>query len=250
MRPVVLLHPLGSDRSFWDAVPFPEDRRWFALDLPGHGAAPVPEVAEGIAGLGRHVLEAADQAGIDDFDVVGVSLGGLVAQQLAVQAPDRVCGTVLVDTVVRYPAPMVSMWKGRAEVARTVGMAELVAPTLEIWFTAAFREGHPEVVERTTRTLLATSAEGYARTCELLAEADLSSALGRLPARTLAVCGEHDGDPFREAARAISQATGRPVCWLDGKHAAVLEQPAAFARHVGSFLSADFPLSTRQQEEA
>lgn len=250
MRPVVLLHPLGSDRSFWDAVPLPEDRRWFALDLPGHGAAPVPEVADGIAGLGRYVLDAANEAGIAEFDVIGVSLGGLVAQHLAVQAPDRVSGTVLVDTVVRYPAPMVAMWRGRAELARTLGLADLVAPTLDIWFTAAFRATHPDVVERTTQTLLATRAEGYARTCELLADADLSSALGQLPVRTLAVCGEQDGDPFREAARAISEATGRPVCWLDGKHAAVLEQPAAFARQVVSFLSADLPLSMPQKEEA
>lgn len=237
-RPVLLLHPLGSDGRFWDGMPFPQDRKWLALDMPGHGAEPPPAVPDGIAGFADRAVELADQAGVDDFDVVGVSLGGLVAQHLAVQRPGRVGRVVLVDTVATYPEPMRAMWIARAATARKDGMTALVAPTLDIWFGPAFRQSRPDVIEKTIATLLRTDPEGYARTCEVLAAVDLSDGILRLPTMTLTACGNDDADPFRDAAEAISAATGRPVQWLPGKHAAVLENPALFTRHLVSFLDA------------
>lgn len=238
-RPVVLLHPLGSDRRFWDEVALPDDRQWMALDLPGHGAEAAPDVDAGVVGLAARVLELADAAGLVQFDVAGVSLGGLVAQHLAVQHSDRVGSVALIDTVATYPDAMEAMWVGRAATARTEGMGGLVDPTLDIWFTPEFRQSHPDVVERTTHTLLGTDPEAYARTCEILASTDLSAALGDLPARTLSMCGDSDGDPFRDAAQAIADSTGTTVRWLPGKHAAVLESPTEFVRHLVAFLDDD-----------
>ncbi|GAA4680754.1 alpha/beta hydrolase [Nocardioides nanhaiensis] len=238
-RPVVLLHPLGSDRTFWDGMPLPDGRRWAALDLPGHGTEAAPSVHGGVEGLAARVLDLADDAGLAQFDVAGVSLGGLVAQYLAVQHPDRVIGVVLIDTVATYPEAMEEMWVGRAATARSEGMSSLVGPTLDIWFTPEFRRSRPDVVEQTTRTLLSTDPEGYARTCEILASTDLTPRLADLPARTLSVCGDSDGEPFRNAAREIAAATGSTVRWLPGMHAAVLESPAEFVAHLVAFLDDD-----------
>lgn len=237
-RPVLLLHPLGSDHRFWDGVDLAPGRRWLALDLPGHGQQPAPVVGDGVAGLAARVLELADEAEVEDFDVVGVSLGGLLAQHLAVHRADRVGHVVLVDTVARYPEAMGRMWVERARTARIEGMSPLVAPTLDIWFGEEFREARPDLVERTRDTLLRTDPEGYARTCEILAAADLSDVTSRLPALTSSVCGEDDGAPFRAAAEEFAAATGGHVQWLAGKHAAVLESPERFAQHLEQFLSA------------
>ncbi|GAA1904261.1 3-oxoadipate enol-lactonase [Nocardioides lentus] len=242
MRPLLLLHPLGSAGSFWDDLA----AGWtggpvVAPDLPGHGSAPLPDPDAGVAGIAEHVLSALDAAGTGPVDVVGVSLGGLVAQHLAAHAAHRVARVVLVDTVDVYPAPMREMWAERAHLARTEGMAPLVEPTLEVWFTPGFRAERPDVVAATTDTLLATDPEGYARACELLAGADLTAGptAGGDPVAppTLVVCGDGDGEPFRRAAAdRLGPASGRDVVWLPGRHAVVLEQPAAFADLLRRFL--------------
>lgn len=238
-RPVLLLHPLGADARFWDDVPLAGDRQWIAVDLPGHGAGPTPVVADGVAGLATYVEELLDQQGVDDYDVVGVSLGGLVAQHLAVLRPERVGRVALVDTVATYPAPVRAMWAARATTARDEGMSPLVEPTLDVWFGDETRRTRTDLVEQTTATLLRTDPEGYARTCEILAACDLTDLASRLPQGTLVVCGEDDGPHFRDAARDFAETVGTTVRWLPGKHAAVLESPELFANHLEQFLGAD-----------
>lgn len=239
MRPLLLLHPLGSSGSFWDDIA----ARWpgpvLRPDLPGHGTAPLPEVSEGVPGMTRHVVAELESAGLAGqlVDVVGVSLGGLVAQELAGTHPDRVGRVVLADTVVRYPEAMLATWEQRAETARRSGTAVLADATLDVWFTPEFRGARPDVVAQVEATLAATDDEGYARTCEVLAGADTSEALDRITAPVLAVCGEHDGEPFRRAAaEQLAPLGGRDVVWLPGRHAVPLEHPVEFLLALLGFL--------------
>jgi 3-oxoadipate enol-lactonase len=238
VRPLLLLHPLGSSGRFWDFLgPLVGDRQLVAPDLPGHGSTPAPSRDDGVAGLAAAVVADLDARGIAAVDVVGVSLGGLVAQHLAAHEPGRVGRVVFADTVVRYPDPMVSMWAERAALARSTGLDGLVEPTLDIWFTPQFRESRPEVVARTTATLLATDPEGYARTCEILSDADLSGDLSLIDVPVLSVCGDQDGQPFRDAAAGpLADLSSYDVRWLVGRHAAMLETPAAFVALLEEFL--------------
>ncbi|MGW4794609.1 alpha/beta fold hydrolase [Nonomuraea sp. NPDC004297] len=248
MSRLLLLHALGADAHCWAEVTTalsgtpdgtlhePPDGAFgevFAVDLPGHGRAPclprgagIGDVADLVAGL---------LAG-ERVHVAGMSLGGLVAQELAARHPGLVDRLVLADTVAVYPEPMREMWRERARVAREHGLAGLAGPMAEMWFTDAARDG-PAAAQVRER-FLAMDAEGYARACEALESADTTALIPAIGAPTLVVCGSADLPPFTDAARLLhARLPGSELVWLDGaKHAAPLEHPAAFAAAVRIFL--------------
>jgi 3-oxoadipate enol-lactonase len=234
--PLVLLHPLGVDGSFWDPVvaelghPAVE-----TPDLPGHGAADLPGPRPSLADYAAPVLELASSTG--PVDLVGVSLGGLVAQEVAARRPELVRRVVLVDTVAVYPDPMRQMWRDRAATARDRGLEELVEPMEAMWFTDSFRRDHPDEVARVRKRFLGTDPEGYARTCEALETADTTSLAPAVTAPTLVVCGDDDAPPFREAAAWLAERLpDARLQWLEGRHAVVLERPAELAAALRAFL--------------
>lgn len=237
-RPVVLLHPLGVDHRFWAPVravlpgvlgPV------VALDLPGHGAAPLPAPGSGIEAYVDAVEQAV--APLGPVHLVGVSLGGLVAQVLAARSPGLVDRLVLADTVAVYPDEMRAMWLARAAHVRSHGLADVAEPMEALWFSAAFRAGSADRVATVRELLLATDPEGYARTCEALAHADATASVGAIAAATLVVCGLDDAPPFRAATTWLEEhlPDGRSA-WLEGGHAASYEHPEELARLLVDFL--------------
>lgn len=240
---VVLLHPLGVTSEFWAPVlPHLGDREVIALDIAGHGAAaPLPEPPDVEAATAQLEAQLRDleQASPEpaSFDLVGVSLGGLLAQRLAARHPRLVRRLVLADTVMTYPEPMRQMWRDRAAIARERGTGAFVEPTLQLWFTEAFRAGESELVERTAQALRATDGEAYARACELLSRVDLRDEAASIVAPTLVVCGDHDGQAFVAAADELhARIAGSRLEWLPGGHAVAIERAEAFARLVVAFL--------------
>jgi 3-oxoadipate enol-lactonase len=237
--PVLLLHPLGVDRSFWDGVvPALDGFEVLTYDFPGHGRTPVPAEPYTIEDLADQARRLLVDAGYDRVDVVGVSLGGLVAQRLAADAPELVRRLVVVDAVVVYPQPMREMWRDRAARAPVEGTEPFLDPTLALWFTAdRLAEGGP-VVERARRSFLAGDGAGYGLACGALAEADLTGDVDRITAPTLVVCGEDDAPPFVAAARDLGERLpDARVVWLSpARHAGVLEQPEQFRDALVPFL--------------
>ena len=238
---VLLLHPLGVDRSFWDdVVPALDGFEVLTYDFPGHGATPAPEEPYGVEDLAGQARELLADAGVSQVDVVGVSLGGLVAQQLAADAPDLVGRLVIVDAVAIYPEPLREMWRDRAARAPVEGMAPFVDPTLALWFTADRLAAGGAAVDSVRRRLLDADPRGYALACRALEHADVTGVLDRITAPTLIVCGEDDAPPFTSAATDLAgRLPGGRVVWLaPARHAGVLEQPEQFRTALLEFLTA------------
>jgi pimeloyl-ACP methyl ester carboxylesterase len=241
-RPVLLLHPLGVDRSFWDGVMSALDGfEVLTYDFPGHGQVAVPAepyTVEDLADQTRALLAA---GGYPQVDVVGVSLGGLVAQRLAADAPDLVRRLVVVDAVAVYPESLREMWRDRAARAPVEGLEPFLDPTLGLWFSAdRLAEGGP-VVEQVRAAYLAGDPRGYALACLALERADVTGVLDRIAAPTLVVCGEDDAPPFTAAARELGERLPEArVVWLSpARHAGVLEQPEQFRAALVDFLGGD-----------
>jgi len=242
--PVVLLHPLGVDHSVWSPVQTRLERfTLLGYDLPGHGRTAVPASRYTVDDLAEQLAGLLDEQAVGAAHVVGVSLGGLVAQALAARRPDLVDHLVVVDAVDVYPPPMRSMWQDRAALVRAEGTAPVVEPTLELWFSAEAREAGAQVVDTVRGLLLATDPEGYARACEALQTADTSELLASIRATTLVVCGEYDAPAFTAAApRLADTVPNARLVWLPGaRHAGALEQPEAFAGLLADFLSGAVP---------
>jgi len=170
--------------------------------------------------------------------IMGLSLGGLVAQCFAATEPAMTDKLVLCDTTPRYTDEAREMWVVRAAAARKDGAASLL-PTIEkIWFTSGFVASQTPAVKLVRETFEACSGEGYALACEALGAADLRALAPRIKAPTLVLYGSDEGQAFQDASAWLrDQIAG---AWLEivpsAGHASVLEQPLFIERRLRAFL--------------
>ncbi|CRK49275.1 3-oxoadipate enol-lactone hydrolase/4-carboxymuconolactone decarboxylase [Rhodococcus sp. RD6.2] len=189
---VVLLGSLGSDRSMWDPQvrTLSEQFNVLAVDLRGHGGSPVPPGPYTVAELGGDVLTLLDTLALPAAHVVGLSLGGAVAQWLATHSPARVQTLTLLCTSAKFGEP--TGWFDRAAAVRSGGTGSIAEAVVERWYTSELASRDPELVASSRAMVAATSNEGYAACCEALSEWDGRADLARIAAPTLVIAGRQD----------------------------------------------------------
>jgi 3-oxoadipate enol-lactonase/4-carboxymuconolactone decarboxylase len=244
---IVLLHSLGADLAQWDAVAaaLAPRHRVVRLDLRGHGASDAPTGDYRLAELAADVIAVLDAAGAARATVVGLSLGGMVAMELALAAPARVAALVLACTSASLPP---GDWDARARTVRADGVAAIAAAVVERSFPAAFRARRPAAVETFRAALPLVDRHGYAGCCAAIRDMALLDRLGAIAAPTAIVVGDADaatpaaghGDRLVAAipgARLVTLPTGHlPALEAPGRLAAAIERaaaPAADARPGG-----------------
>jgi 3-oxoadipate enol-lactonase/4-carboxymuconolactone decarboxylase len=249
-RPVVLLlNSIGTDLGLWDfVVPHLLPRfRLLRMDTRGHGASDAPAADYSLADLASDSLAVMTAAGVERAAVCGVSLGGMVAMQLALQAPERLTALVLTCT---SPAMDQDIWRARVETVRGEGLASITEAAMGRFFSERFARQHPDIVQTVRTGLLASSAEGYAGCAAAIRDMDLADRLPSIGLPTLVVTGSKDvstpaeghGDRLAAAipgARSISLSTAHLPC---------LESPVALASVISNFLNEDATL--RKASEA
>jgi 3-oxoadipate enol-lactonase len=238
---VTLSHSLATDLSMWDPQlkALTASYRVLRYDTRGHGGTDAPAGAytlEQLADDARALLRA---LGVQRTHWIGLSMGGMIGQTLALAAPELFQSLVLCDTSSRIPAEAKPLWQERIKTAETQGMEPLVEPTLGRWFTAPFREQRKDVVEGVRAMIRATPPRGYAGCCHAISALDLTDRLSAIKLPTLIVVGEDDQGTPVAASRAIqAQIAGSQLEILkSAAHLSNLEQPEAFTRVVTSFLS-------------
>ncbi|RLV48012.1 alpha/beta fold hydrolase [Nocardioides mangrovicus] len=238
---VVLGGSLGSTTRMWDdlVADLSAERRVVAFDLRGHGSSPTAVGPLEVADLAADVLALAGMLGLERFDYVGISLGGAIGQQLALDAPDRLDRVVLACTAARFGEP--ATWVERAAQVRARGLGPLRMPTENRWFTEAVEAEHPDRVRRTMDDFEGTDPESYAVLCEALGRFDVRHRLGEIGLGERVLVLGADQDPtcpppvVRELAEAIPGA--RTATVADAAHLANLCRPAPFAAAVRGHLS-------------
>lgn len=238
-KPLVLLHCLGMTWRFWDVfAPLADRYELIAYSFPGHGETPLPDGPYGGTELVEQLRAVAEREGLARFHLMGISLGGSVAQQFAGTYPEMVDRLVLADCTPRYNAESRANWPVRAKAAREHGVASLIPTLMQTFFTpASVAEDGPNV-RFVREAFKACSGEGYALACEALATIDAREAAQRITAPTLILYGSNERQPFVEAA-AWMQAhirDSRIAIVPEAGHASARERPAYVMALLREFL--------------
>jgi len=237
--PLVLLHCLGQTHRFWDVFePLVDRYELIAYSFPGHGDTRLPTHPYGGTELVEQLKAVADRAGLGKFNLMGISLGGSVAQQFAGTYPAMVDRLVLADCTPRYTEEARANWPVRAKAARENGVASLIPFLEKVFFTEASLAANTADVGHVRQTFRECSGEAYALACECLATIDAREAAARITAPTLILYGSNEGPAFVEAA-AWMHATikaSRVVVVPGAGHASAREQPAQVMDLLRDFL--------------
>jgi 3-oxoadipate enol-lactonase len=237
---LVLLHGLGSSTADWSMQVdhFATTRRVIAVDLRGHGRSRHGRLPTSIAQLADDVAALLDQLGEPPADVLGLSLGGCVAQALALRHPQRVRSLVLVNTFARLrPAGVRGLWRlaQRSWLLATAPMPALAA------FIAAGLFPLPEqraYYDLAVARLGSNPKPSYSAAVRAALRFDVRSALPRLRCPTLIVAGDRDTTVPRAAIDTLRRDIPKAQFALiaNSGHATPIDQADTFNRVVADFL--------------
>ncbi|MGH8738173.1 MAG: 3-oxoadipate enol-lactonase [Burkholderiales bacterium] len=238
---LTLSHSLACSTRMWDPQieAFKNRYRILAYDTRGHGASAAPAGAYTLEQLSDDLRALLRHLAIDSTHFVGLSMGGMIGQTFALKYPGVFRSLTLADTTSRYPADAAGVWAERIRAVEARGMQPLVQPTLERWFTEAFRKLHPEVVQRVAVLIAGTPVAGYAGCCHAIPKINLTARLKEIKCPILVICGDKDpGTPPAMAREIHDSAPGSKLVLIaDAAHLSNLEKPADFNRALEAFLS-------------
>jgi 3-oxoadipate enol-lactonase len=238
---LTFIHQLGGDLSVWDqfAGYFRDDFTVLRYDVRGHGHTAVCDKPFSVEDLSHDLATLLDALGASTTHLVGLSMGGMIAQQFALDHPSRIDTLTLADTSAGTTPEHRAVWDQRAQAARREGMPSLVPATLNRWLTPDFQKAHPEAVEPIREVLQQTRPEGYARACEALRDFSVHERLNEIRLPTLTVAGRYDtGTPPAATEFIAKSIQGAQYELLDAAHLAPVEQSHRFAALLETFLEA------------
>ena len=238
---LMLSHSLCCDGSMWQPQMAALERRFSVLrfDTRGHGGSDAPAGAYSFEQLTDDVLGLLDALQIERTHFCGLSMGGMIGQHMALKAPQRIGRMVLADTTSRMPAEAAPLWAERIRIATEQGMAPLVQPTLERWFTAPYRAAHPEVMANIGALIRSTPIAGYVGCAQAIARIDVTDRLHGVKAPTLVIVGSDDlgTPPAMSEAIAAAIPGARLEVIADASHLSNIEQAQAFNTLLLDFLT-------------
>jgi 3-oxoadipate enol-lactonase len=234
--PVILIHALGTDLTLWDTmIPhLPPTLRILRFDLRGHGLSDAPVAAYSMGSLIADTARLIDHFAITDAVIIGLSIGGLIAQGLAIKRMDQCRAMVLSNSAARIGSP--AQWHDRIAQVRAHGMAHIADATLQRWFgpKATMRPDYNQWFKRLTNQ----NAEGWCGCAHAIAHTDFYETTATLRLPTLCIAGDRDGatppDLIRETASLIP---GSQFHLMRGAgHLPFVEKPQEYAATITTFL--------------
>ena len=236
-------HSLASSLRMWDGqvAAFKDRFRILLYDTRGHGASEAPQGPYSLDMLAEDLRQLLDELKIKKTSYVGLSMGGMIGQVLALTDPGLFDRIVLADTGHAQTPETRKQWEERIKTAEAKGMQPLVQPTIERWFTPPFRS--QPVVKKIADLIAATPVPGYVGCCHAISNLNTTARLKEIKRPVLAITGEQDA--AAPGTRYIGENVpgAKLVVIPQAAHIANIEQAEAFNRALAEFLSS--PASAR-----
>lgn len=237
---VAFVNSLGTDLRLWDdtVAALPDGLDALRYDKRGHGLSSAPAPPYTMADHAADLIGLLDAQGIDRAVVCGISVGGMIALQAALDAPERVGGLVLMDT--GHKIGTADGWQQRIDTVLADGLGELADNIILGWLSEAYRRDKPGAAQAWGNMVARTpAAHGYAGTCAALRDTDLTARLPDVQQPALVLCGSDDPSTppaqNRELAELLPRGRYREIAQT--KHLPCIEQPGEVARLIASFVA-------------
>ncbi|MEI6644040.1 MAG: 3-oxoadipate enol-lactonase [Novosphingobium sp.] len=238
-RGLVLLNSIGTDMDLWDAA-LPALRKSFRLlriDTRGHGASDAPAGDYTLAELAGDVFGVMDHAGLAEAAIAGVSLGGMIAMEMAMTQPGRISRLALICTSATMDP---GAWNDRITKVRSEGMTSIAEMAMGRFLTPDFIAANPAQAATLRRQLSTMSAVGYAGCAAAIRDMTLAQRLAEIICPALVVTGAKDvSTPFEGHGEHLLLAiSGARHVVMPGAHLAPIDVPEELAAVLLSFISA------------
>ena len=238
--PAMLIHGVGADGTSWDQIAnaLAPEFRVMRLDLRGHGRSGHIEGPLVLDDFVQDVVDVLDACSVPTAHIVGFSLGGMIAQGIALRHAHRVRRLVLFSAVAGRTAEERERVQSRLQILREQGIAAITGAAQERWFTTEFIARNPDLVARRMRQLQENHAPSYAAAYTVFSTSALGDRLHAIHAPTLIATGEHDiGSNTRMARFMHERIKESRLEILPGlRHSILVEVPELVTRLVRDFL--------------
>ena len=238
--PITLIHGVGSNLESWDQVVRRLTAKFSVLrmDLRGQGQSRGITADCTLEDFVADVLSAMDAAGFGKSDLIGFSLGGMIAQLFALTHPERVDRLALISAVAGRTPEEKQRLAERARKVREEGVGSVIGASERRWFTDGFRQAHPQKVEQRLKELLENDPASYAEAYRIFAQSDVGDRIHGIPHRTLVATGEHDVGSSPRMARFMHDQipNSELVIFPELRHSLLVEAPDRVADLLLKFL--------------
>jgi len=235
---VMLSNSLMSTMAMWEPQMPALTERYQVLryDTRGHGESEVTPGPYRIEQLADDAAALIDHTGIGPVHFVGLSMGGMIAQQLGIRHPQAVRSLSLCDTASEMPPR--AMWEARFATARAEGMAGMVDGTIQRWFVPSFPARAPDVIQQVRDMILAIDVEGYIACGSAVRDMSQTHLLKQITTPTLILLGRDDPACTLAASEVLHrEIAGAQIHVIDdAAHLSNLEHPDQFNRVLRDFI--------------
>ncbi len=235
---LALANSLGTDFRIWDPLlaELSDDHRIVRYDKRGHGLTSLGSAPCSMDDLAQDLASLLDRLEVGPAVIVGLSIGGMIAQALADRRPDLVRGLVLMDTA--HKIGTVEMWDQRIAAVKAGGIEAIADGVLERWFSREFRANRRDELEGWRNMLVRTPAAGYIACSRAIRDTDLSERARALKVPALCMVGDEDGSTPVEVVRGLQALIAESELEIveGAGHLPCIEHPARMARRIERFI--------------
>jgi 3-oxoadipate enol-lactonase len=237
-RTFVLINSLGTDFRIWDdvATALTPLGNVLRFDKRGHGLSDVVVDTRGLDDYALDALTLLEKLSIRRCTVIGLSIGGMIAQVMANKMPELIEMLVLCDT--RFKIGTRQFWDERIAAVKNSGLSSISSSVMQRWFSEDFRNREPYRVAGYRNMLERTPVVGYIRACEAIRDADLSAAAKQIAVPTLCVVGAEDMSTTPDEVKSLSELIkGSRFEVIDrSAHIPCVDNPAALNKLIIDFV--------------
>ena len=233
----LFINSLGTDFRIWDGVV--SDLKHYGnilrFDKQGHGLSSLSPKTQTIADYAQDVLGLMDALNIEKVVLIGLSIGGVIGQYLAVYHANR-----LEKLILSHTAPKIGTdegWNARINQVKTNGIASITEGVMRVWFSENFHQNRPNELQGYKTMLANSNTEGYVRACEVLKNNDLRAEIGTISTPTLCFAGSADGSTPPDLVKSMADAIlNASYILIDGVgHIPCVEVPHTIFKHIVEF---------------